>query len=99
MKKMLQQLIALRLCVMPATVILFCSWENPGMYNYPNRVIARNSVEKDTIPKDRQDDFDKAMKELDFHMDSLNVHMKDLNVNLDRQLESLSKINFDEIQK
>ena len=43
--------------------------------------------------------FDKAMKSLDKNMADLDIHMKDLDLNLDKQLESLSKINFDEIQK
>lgn len=99
MKKILQQLRGLTFCVMPASVLVFCSWESPGMYNYANRIIPCYSVQKDTIPNNKQDDFEKAMKELDAGMDDLNVQMKNLDVNLDKQLESLSKINFDSIQK
>src|ERR1044072_5767804 len=99
MKKIFQQLRSLTFFVMPASMLVLCSWENPGMQNYSNRTISSYQVQKDTIPKEKQDDVDKAMKQLDVQMDNLDVQMKDLDINIDKQLESLSKIDFDKIQQ
>jgi hypothetical protein len=97
MKKILQRISRLTF-VMPVSLV-FCSWDNPGMYSYPNRVIAASQVIADTLPKTKQDQIDKAMKELDVNLSKLNVEMKDLNINLDKQLQSLADIDIDAIQK
>ena len=69
------------------------------MYSYPNRVIAASQVIADTLPKTKQDQLDKTMKELDIDLSKLNVEMKELNINLDKQLQSLADIDIDAIQK
>jgi len=90
--------------MLPASALLICSWQNPKENNYPNRDRI-NINQRDTVPKsdykveiDMQA-FDNAMKNLDKSMANLDLHMKDLDLNFGKQLESLSKINFDEIQK
>jgi len=97
MKKILQRISRLTF-VMPVSLV-FCSWENPCMYTYPNRVIAASQFIADTLPKTKQDQIDKAMKELDINLSKLDVQMKDLNINLDKQLQSLADIDIDAIQK
>lgn len=98
MKKILQRISRLTF-VMPVSALSLCSWMSPNVYNYSNRGINTAVVVKDTLPKNSEDPFEKAMKELDVNLDKLNVEMKDLKVNLDMQLQSLSKIDFDAIAK
>ncbi len=98
--KMLHQLSKLRLFVMPATVLLFCSWENTGMYNYSNKVAACNVNTTDTLPKDKQDEFNKAMEELDENMADLNSKMENIKANADKEIkEALSSVDFKTIQE
>ncbi len=105
MKKILRSFPVLSFALLFTGVLLLCSWQNPNENNYSNkdRVIIN---QKDTTPKydykigeiDMQA-FEDAMKNLDKSMANLDLHMKDLDLNFGKQLESLSKINFDEIQK
>jgi len=99
MKKILKQL-SLAFSLAPSTLLLLCSWESPGMYNYPNRVLASNYIHNDTIPQDKQDEFDKAMKELNEGMKNLNEQMKNLNVNIEKQVKAaLSAVDMEAISK
>ncbi|HEX5152374.1 MAG TPA: hypothetical protein VFW07_13060 [Parafilimonas sp.] len=105
MKKILKPFPILSFAILSASVLLLCSWQNPNENNYSGKG-GININQRDTTPKydykigeiDMQA-FDKAMKSLDKNMADLNLHMKDLDLNFGKQLESLSKINFDEIQK
>ena len=105
MKRLFKHFPLLGFAVLPATVLLVCSWQNPTKNKYSNKG-GININQRDTTPKSNYKDveidmqaFDKAMKSLDKNMANLDVHMKDLNLNFDMQMEALSKINFDEIQK
>jgi len=98
MKKILQRISRLTF-VMPVSLIVFCSWDNPGMYNYPNRVINANQVITDTLPKKTEDELEKAMSQLDIKLDKMKVEMKDLKIDLNKQLQTLSAIDFNAIQK
>ena len=106
MKQKLQIFSRLVYLVLPATALLCCSWESPGYYNYSNRVIknsnkivAAETVQKDTLPKEQQESFDKAMKEMDIKLKEMDLKMKDMKIDLDMKLEALSQVNLDEIQK
>ena len=104
MKKILKPFPMLSFAILPAGAFLICSWQTPNHNNYSDKG-AININQKDTIPKydykveiDMQA-FNQAMKNLDKSMTNLDLHMKDLDLNFGKQLESLSTINFDEIQK
>jgi len=106
MKRNLLKLSNLAFAVLPATALMFCSWDSPGVYNYPNRVmnnsnnaIACNTTQTDTLPKADQENVNKAMKDLDIHMDKLNEQLKNIDINLDMKLDALSKIDIESIQK
>ena len=100
MNKMLQQLSKLRLFVMPVTVLLLCSRESQGMNNYTNKMVLVNVNQTDTVPKEKQDDVDKAMKETNEKMSDVNRQMEDVKVNVNKQIEeAVSSVNFEAIQK
>ena len=105
MKKILKHFPLLSFAILPVGVLLICSWQSPHENDYLNKG-SINTNQKDTTPKNNYKDgeidmqaFDKAMESINKSMTNLDLHMKDLNMNLDKQLESLSKINFDEIGK
>src|SRR5438045_9684834 len=106
MKKILKHFPLLSFAVLPASLLLVCSWQSPTENNYSNKG-GINVNQKDTTPKKYykegdidMHDFDKAMEELDKNMIQLNEHMKDLHIDLNKQIEaSISKINFAEIEK
>ncbi len=103
MKKILKHLSAFSFSVMPATALFFCSWDNPGQYNYPNRAVPVNIRPTDTVPKNKQDEFkaaeiEKAMEAVNESMANLNEQMKNIDIKIDKQVqESLAKINFEKI--
>ncbi len=105
MKKIMKHLSKFSFCVMPATALFFCSWDNPGKYNYSNRVIPVSITQTDTIPKNKQDDFkaddlEKAMEALEESITDHDVQMKDIDVKIDKEVRAaLSKIDFEKIEK
>ena len=104
MKKRLRYFPILSFAMLPAGALLICSWQNPNHNNYSDKS-GININQRDTTPKYdykveiNMQAFDNAMKNLDKSMANLDLHMKELDLNFGKQLESLSKINFDEIQK
>jgi len=98
MKKIMKHFSRFPFFVLPASVLLFCSWQEPKGNHYSDNGY-ENTNRKDTVPGKIDKEYDLNMKELDKAMDNLNIQMKNLNLNFDKQFEALSKINFDEIEK
>ena len=100
MKKFQKNFYLLDLCVLFICVILACSWQKPVPKN--SDIIFRYADQRDTVPNNENlnlNELDNSMKNLDLNMADLDVQLKNLNVDLDKKIEeSLSKINFDEIQ-
>jgi hypothetical protein len=80
--------------VLPASLLLlFCSWRQPN----PNHFYLTRQT--DTVPGKDNININLDMQGLTRAMDELNIQMKNMNIDFNKQLESLSKVNFDQLAK